>query len=411
MQPVSDLADWIPAYIADELRPEVLATWVARTQHAIAEELPHLAPHDDLVEVLADAVHDHWVSFLTALAQNESEFSLVPAARRLAEKVAEHQLPVETLLSIYRVARSETWSYVTQIARRPLDLDLAAADIIIHVWDRASRWIDLSLSSSIESFHVSRAHLLKNVAARRFEVVRNLVATDNQQDLRAVSSALGGYPLSVVHTAFVVGSGSAPEGSTKVGTDLATLLGGSLLMVEPGGTIAWGWIGTRDVPDLGDLDCLTATLRGSGLRLSIGVPASGLRGFRSSHRQALRADDVATRPGSVGLVTRFDQVELLSLLGCNEDVDRFVRRALGALADHGAPPRRMRDTLGALLERGGSIESAAKELCVHRNTVRYRMEQVEAVIPRPVDDHHAELAVALRHLALYHPEGIDDDTA
>ena len=88
MQPVSDLADWIPAYIADELRPEVLATWVARTQHAIAEELPHLAPHDDLVEVLADAVHDHWVSFLTALAQNESEFSLVPAARRLAEKVA-----------------------------------------------------------------------------------------------------------------------------------------------------------------------------------------------------------------------------------------------------------------------------------------------------------------------------------
>ena len=71
----------------------------------------------------------------------------------------------------------------------------------------------------------------------------------------------------------------------------------------------------------------------------------------------------------------------------------------------------MRDTLGALLERGGSIESAAKELCVHRNTVRYRMEQVEAVIPRPVDDHHAELAVALRHLALYHPEGIDDDTA
>jgi len=48
---------------------------------------------------------------------------------------------------------------------------------------------------------------------------------------------------------------------------------------------------------------------------------------------------------------------------------------------------------------------------VHRNTVRYRMEQVEAVIPRPVDHHHAELAVALRHLALYHPEGIDDDTA
>jgi DNA-binding PucR family transcriptional regulator len=77
-------------------------------------------------------------------------------------------------------------------------------------------------------------------------------------------------------------------------------------------------------------------------------------------------------------------------------METFVRRELGGLApDDGedAAAERLRATVLAYLESG--MDGAAARLAVHRNTVRYRLHQAEALLGRPVTERRRELELAL----------------
>lgn len=398
---------WVPGYVASELRPTAMATWVDRTRRAIDSELPDLTTKHSLNEVLTSAVHDHWVAFLTALSRPDLEFSLVPSAHMLAEQVAARQLPVETLLTIYRAARNETWKYAVETAHRPTDSTLGTADLLIQLWDRASQWIDLSLSASIEVYHGARAQLRRNASARLFDVVRNILHDGSAVDVRIASQELGGYPLSSINTALVLStSRPGPQSNIRdAAAAIASCLKGSSLVVEPGGTELWVWVATRGRPDHGALESLTKTLHAGAIHVAVGTASAGIGGFALSHREALRAQEIAQRQDPPPALTRFEHVALMSLLGCTPDLDRFVQRTIGPLAGAGAPTARMRETLAAVLE-AGSTEVAAQRLRVHRNTVRYRMDQIEALLPPGADDQRAETAIALRHVRLFHPTGL-----
>lgn len=45
------------------------------------------------------------------------------------------------------------------------------------------------------------------------------------------------------------------------------------------------------------------------------------------------------------------------------------------------------------------MAKAAESLSVHKNTVLYRMQQVEELLPQPLDEHKMALEVALRVVA------------
>lgn len=402
--------EWVPGYVARELEPAALATWVERTRRAIDSELPELTTKHSLGDALTSAVHDHWVAFLTALSRTDLEFSLVPSARSLAEQVAARQLPVETLLTIYRAARNETWNYAVETAHRPAGPALGTADLLIQLWDRASQWIDLALSASIEVYHGARAQLRRNASARLFDVVRDILDHGGSVDARFASQELGGYPLSSINTALVLTT-SRPGPQTNVrdaAAAIASRLRGSSLIVEPGGTDLWMWVATRGQPDHAALESLSETLLAGSIQAAVGTAAAGIGGFSTSHREAVRAQEIARRQDPPPTLTRFEEVELMSLLGCTPELDRFVRRTIGPLANAGAATARMRDTLAAVLEAGSS-EVAAQRLRVHRNTVRYRMDQIEALLPQGAEVQRAETTVALRHVRLFHPAGLVDE--
>ena len=108
--------------------------------------------------------------------------------------------------------------------------------------------------------------------------------------------------------------------------------------------------------------------------IGVGGPYRGVHGLRWAYLEAQEA--TGRGPG----VHEGGMINMSRLLLSNPDlpVREVAAKALQPLtefdAEHGGELMR---TLEAYLDLGGSPQLTAKELFVHRNTVRYRLEQVE----------------------------------
>ncbi|MER6969955.1 helix-turn-helix domain-containing protein [Nocardioides sp. NPDC000445] len=403
----TELASWLPEFVSDELRPEMVAEWVTRTSSAIRRDLPELALEPDFVAILDDAVKEHWLAFLAAFVQPEFRVQLPGAGRRMAREVADRQLPLELLIKIYRAAQQESWRYVTGVVNALPSYQIDHAALLIFFWGRASSWIDASITESAEIFHIESSRHTNGVATQRYEVVKALLAREST-DPRRTLAALGGYPMSVQHTALILKAANADaiDELDRLAHDAARRLGGSSpLVVRPGGRHLWAWIGTRDQPEMDRLDDFIPDLASIRAVLYAGAPAPGGEGFVSSHEDARRTLQIAARGDTSTPVLRYEQVELLSLLGCSPEVDRFVDRVLGPLAAPDEPTVRIRETVLAFLSLGGNAEEAAEQLCVHRNTVRYRLGRAEELLDRPITKTGDEVRLAIQHWELFHAPG------
>lgn len=179
----------------------------------------------------------------------------------------------------------------------------------------------------------------------------------------------------------------------------AALGGGGVLTVPSGASALWAWIAVEaDV----DPDRLPATVD-APVRIAVGGPAAQIAGFRPSHREAVAARQVAERAAvDLGRVVRYSQVETAYLAGADEPAMRaLIDRELGALARPGAHAARLRDTLHTYLRCRRSPDATAKELGVHRNTVRYRLQRITELLGRPIDERGLRLELALDCAAVY----------
>ncbi|MGN6724011.1 MAG: PucR family transcriptional regulator [Marmoricola sp.] len=400
------LASWLPGFLADELRPDNIEGWVDRTSNAIRTEVPELDQYPDLVKTLDEAIREHWLAFLAAFTQPKFHFRLVDGGVRLAEDVAAHQLPIEVMIKVYRVAQQESWSYVTGVINAIPSQELDHTGVLIYFWTRASTWIDESIGASTTIYQDARTRRMQGASAQRYELVLELLQGP-PADLQRTSAELGGYPLSGMHTALIFETTDAATVGEldKLAQEVAKDLGTSRpLTVHPGGRQLWVWLAHRDEPDLTKLQKAAKRLQAIDAYVVAGTPRSGPVGFAISHRDAQRALDVATRGGAWAPVMRYDEVELVALLGCDENVDRFVQRVLGGLAAPDDTTARVRETVSAFLRNGSNVEAAASDLFVHRNTVRYRLRNAEAILGHPIAHSADNLLLAIRHQELFHSD-------
>ncbi|TQK68378.1 CdaR family transcriptional regulator [Nocardioides sp. SLBN-35] len=399
----SDLAPWLLAYAAESAQPDQVEAWVDRVKAAIVREMPEVELVDGLSETLRLTIRDHWLAFLGDFAQPEQHFHLPEAARVLSVDIADRQLPLESLIRFYRVAQQEVWAYVSELIRALPPADFDRADLLMYFWNRAGVWLDQSITESIAAYEAARSRVLAGAAAQRFESVRSILAGE-LSDAREASAALGGYPISVHHTAVVLSVGDAEQAGAlePLAADLARRIGAANpLIVKPGGRQLWMWLGTRDQPDLSGLVAAAADLRTGSVVVGVGSATPNIAGFVASHREAQGTLRV-TAPDSDDWLAVYADVELPVLLGCSPEVDRFMTRQLGPLAGEEEGVQRIRETLTAYLDSGGSAEEAARTLVVHRNTIRYRLGQAEEMLGRPITRISPQLSVALRHHALFH---------
>ncbi|HET6985287.1 MAG TPA: helix-turn-helix domain-containing protein, partial [Kribbella sp.] len=133
--------------------------------------------------------------------------------------------------------------------------------------------------------------------------------------------------------------------------------------------------------------------------IAVGSPAAGADGFRVTHLEALRAQQVAlaARDRAHRVTTFTDQqVRTAAMMAADpEGTRRLVRNALGPLAADTETAARLRETLLVFLAEKGSYLATADRVHLHKNTVKYRVDKALEERGRPLDDERLELELAL----------------
>jgi DNA-binding PucR family transcriptional regulator len=74
----------------------------------------------------------------------------------------------------------------------------------------------------------------------------------------------------------------------------------------------------------------------------------------------------------------------------------LVTSTLAGLAADDEHHARLRDTLLTFLQMGGSYETTAERLMLHKNTVQHRIRKAEESLGRPVSENRHDVELALQ---------------
>ncbi|HEX7739647.1 MAG TPA: helix-turn-helix domain-containing protein [Marmoricola sp.] len=403
MADVDAMRAWVDEFVARESQPAQMQAWVVRVQEAVLAQSPDLSADASLTRLAHETIESHWRSFLATLKDPQHDVPLVQSAADLATDLARRGFPLTVLFHVYRVAQREVWRYMTTVVSHAGDAGVDGAELLVFLWERASTWLDSAVVASADVFRAEHERIRRGTAAQQLETVREVLG-GKTPDNRDIVANLGGHPISGFNTAVLLHTEEYREitGLTEAVTRLGKTLGvRNPLVVNPGGRDLWCWFGTRSEPDLEVLRQCEAWLAEHGITAAVGTPGEGVEGFRISHREAQQAEKIAFAARTVPALTLFADVELLCLVSASpEATRRFVTRTLGPLGDPGEGPARLRETLHALLA-SGSVDEAATALSVHKNTVRYRVNQAETMMGHPATRAPSEVELALRYHAMF----------
>jgi DNA-binding PucR family transcriptional regulator len=91
-----------------------------------------------------------------------------------------------------------------------------------------------------------------------------------------------------------------------------------------------------------------------------------------------------------------DVAPVAMMLGSADLLRGWVRSTLGGLATDDEHHARLRETLLAFLQSGGSYKATAELLVLHKNTVQYRIRRAEESLGRAVGENRHDVELALR---------------
>jgi DNA-binding PucR family transcriptional regulator len=391
---VADVATAVarPAVSADVLR-------------AIVSEIPQLEADKPLLGLLAASV-DGNVETCLQVIQHQIELSAVrapTAAVEYARRLAQHGTPLATLLRAYRLGHTRFADWL--FAELPAHADdpglISAATLSIS--RTVAGYIDQTSEEMVAAYTQEREHWLRNQNAARAARVRRLLSGD-QSDVPAAEAVLG-YRLRQYHVGLVCWvtepAGAADELSRLEGVtgQVAKQAGcaGDPLFLARDEASAWAWLplGFRDRFDSAEATTADAD---AGLRFAFGEAARGPGGFCLTYLQATAAEAVALAAGSRAprAVAFAATAPIAMMLGSADLLGAWVRGTLAGLATDDENHARLRETLLAFLQTGGSYKATAERLMLHKNTVQYRIRKAEESLGRAVSENRQDLELALR---------------
>jgi hypothetical protein len=364
---------------------------------------------DDFVVGRLRASIESNVSTLLHLMEQPVDLDLVepPAgALQFAQQLAQRGIPLSALWRAYHLCNARFFVIcLPELARHSATVaELTDRTAALSTFFNA--YVDHVCARIGTSYDVERQRWLRQQDAVRTERLADLLA-GRVGGTAEVEAALG-YRLTGRHLAVIVwDTGSVPDGTDllrlqRLVSSCAERLGcrEQPLVVPRDQSTVWAWLplpprAAAECPDvLHDL----ADGAGSSVRFAVGDPGESVVGFARSHRQAVVAQGVALAAGESAVpVTPYGAVSGLGFL-CH-DLDRtreWVGEVLGGLAVDDEPHARLRESVEAVLDTGGSLTAAAERLGCHKNTVQYRVRRAEDVLGRSVRERRVDLELALQ---------------
>ena len=323
--------------------------------------------------------------------------------RETGRRRAQQGVPLELVLNAYTVGARMLWeALVADSQRRDGRGDepvlLLAARI---VWSN----LDVQTAVLIDSYRRESARLTRADLQRQQSVLDALVEGRGADPEYAaeVRDALGVDPDAPVGCLVALLDGE-PDGGMGPSEDRLERLGLSVRWHVRGGTYFGLVAASADVAHpvpvtLGEDQLVEAVGPQVMARVGVCVAPDGVAGFASAYQLATRAAETMPR-GTTGAVAVSQRLPEVLLAGSPQVAPLLLRETLGPLlAQPEAQARTLLDTLAALLRHDGSPTHAAEELYCHRNTVIYRLKQIEELTGRSLNSPRDKLLLELALMA------------
>ncbi|HEY2715843.1 MAG TPA: helix-turn-helix domain-containing protein [Solirubrobacterales bacterium] len=389
MPGVQEAVRFISATLEDRI-DDLVETMFDRMRREVAEFRVDAEP--ELAEALRESCYGNLQALLAELAADRRVPGAIPsAAAREAVVTARSGVSLAALTQTYRIGQAVLWEAFLDVVEE-MRLPASRAAAVLRIGSQfCFAYIDAVVPLVAEEYERERGRRIRTSAQRRMQLVRDLLGG------AAVESSELGYDLGSRHIGVVVAGG---DEAVALIQDLAPGLGCTALTLAVSEDTAWGWIangsGDREVT----ASDVAAAWPERNFGLALGEPASGIEGFRETHRQALTAHQLAARLERG--VVRYDEVVVEALALADEPSSRrFAERELGELAGADEKQGRLRETLDVYLTCAMNASAAGAVLGVTDRTVGYRLRAIEDSLGHSIALRSTELALALRIRRLF----------
>jgi uncharacterized protein (DUF924 family) len=331
-------------------------------------------------------------------------FAAPPDALRFAASVLHRGIDTAELIQAYRVGQNLAWSWWMERLAASL---AGESEVLIEGLqvssERMFTYVDAAIDQQVRLWEEERRRWLGRAVALRADAVRRVLRGEPLAPA-VVAQALD-YDIDRPLLAAILWVHAAPAAAEvaisrleTVADAMALALGADrALLVPAGASSLWAWFPReRHAAPLDLLAHAAACNLQEGQAVALGLPGLGLEGFRSSHRQALRARRLAELAQAPAGVIRFDEVDTLCMFGEDPElIGDFMRRKLGGLAASDPNTERLRENVLVWLRAGCNSTRAAARLDTHKNTVLYRLQRAEEALGHPLEDDRLGLELAL----------------
>ncbi len=234
----------------------------------------------------------------------------------------------------------------------------------------------------------------------RRELVQDLLTGTDDESAYQRAEALG-YDLGLPHQVAVaeVSESSPADEDVLLAVrralrqqPLPALLGmmaGTVVIVAPAGDTDWETLRQAIVAQLGGGRC----------RVGVGEPYPRPSLLSRSLREgqiALRLQKASSGAERTSAFADLDVLRMLASVDDLADVESFVRKWLGALADYDERKHtELLKTLTLYLQHGGGYEASSRALSVHRSTLKYRLQRIRQLTGLDLSDPETRFSLEL----------------
>jgi hypothetical protein len=323
------------------------------------------------------AAYDHFTGALRGSAGRVDQMpaALLSQARLAAtldlslDMLLRRCVAVNSLLTLYLLQESEIFALSSD---HRIAIAHTQATIFDQIIDAVSHEYTRELSGA------------GTFARRHLDVVKSLLAGDLIDPLELP------YELARHHLGLIVRG----EAAGKAIVALAKELDASLLLVQPGDSTRWAWLGTRHLPNRAGVSAAVRRVMPAQTPIAVGHCEVGISGWRATHLQAKAAFSICLRKGSISY---YEDVALEAAAIQDHVLSAFLRnRYLDPICRGRSDDTTLLDTLKAYFAADRNGVSTSSALGVSRQTVTNRMRSVEERIGRTLGSCAADLETALR---------------
>lgn len=227
------------------------------------------------------------------------------------------------------------------------------------------------------------------------------------EPLEANSEQRLGYQFSHPHLACVIWTTSSDAQLSQLETVKDFLLSQveptSHMTVIAGSATLWLWCDPTKSFD--QYQMIQQLKKYPHILIALGSLSDGLDGFRHSHFEALTVQRLMARLTAPQPIVSIEQARLISLVTQDlKTAQHYMHQVLGKFI---YAETALHHSARVYLKHGCNASVASQHLFVHRNTLLRRLEQINQLLPQPIENNLLDVGIALEMLAWLSPDTLD----